>query len=822
MSGQQGTPAALDPEGIWWYNDFNSCYEIVNTGDGLVFNQALPNGAELHGKFMVNPRLASWSWEARLSNFASIRFRLSGSQLVSTYRRAGSSEWRPEVVAVRQPWAEAAPEQISEQAPAARDLGLNQHPAQASNAPVSRDFRWHEGHAGGSSGPATLASQIRCTLMNLGMGDEVCARLPSSASCAAATRASLLAAAVEVGAAPASPFSRHTAMPLARYIKEDAFKKARGDQRRQRDAKQTIAPLPLIKVVSGLKHPLSFNENQMFRLWVADPHSMAYTLGDVQPSAVRLSPAQCVQAFKLIASRHDAIRCSFRLGDGSEPFRVVQREFPGQVHTMVASQAADFGPLIYADMAAPHALGMSSARFSSLLSPDGAPLFGINFHHILGDADAMGTFWREFLQIEVGLSLGYSVEELRCRLPPIPVQYTDFAYWQVSLSNQGLLEPDIAFWYAGIASSCPPVVLDVPLDLPRPRSWTVVGASERCRLSSELFSIVQEAVPGATPFAIIFAQFAIILSRFSMDRRINLATPFALRTISSLQPVIGNFVNMLVVAGQHDPSETFAETVQRYAISAANIQRYSLAPFLSLVNETRRHYPTNDPSRNDIYASMVDVVPNPNEDSSGSMLGILDVFLLANTRDGLIWSGDCVYNTTILDQQKVRLMLLHLQALCWQAARSINEPVPAALPGREEVHVSDSSGHIPLASVLTRLHPLPQVITVASGWEMEGPADYLGIRRHRRVKAHSGLEVWADSLGGAPTLKPLLEVPAPSLPAPPVLLLKAASPPQPAPVSEERAKTRRAEVARRCALVAQRDEASRREQPAARSRLIRF
>merc|ERR1719277_755336 len=114
----------------------------------------------------------------------------------------------------------------------------------------------------------------------------------------------------------------------------------------------------------------------------------------------------------------------------------------------------------------------------------------------------------------------------------------------------------------------------------------------------------------------------------------------------------------------YDPTRSYAQILEDVAVSVNNVQKYALAPFVQLVNWTQQQYPQTDPSRNPIYATMVDLIPNDGGPPIG-LSGVLDMFLFVNTSSssGEIWSLDAVYNTTILEEKTVRKMLMQMPAM---------------------------------------------------------------------------------------------------------------------------------------------------------------
>src|ERR1044072_316982 len=60
-------------------------------------------------------------------------------------------------------------------------------------------------------------------------------------------------------------------------------------------------------------------------------------------------------------------------------------------------------------------------------------------------------------------------------LPPLPIQYVDFARQQREEFSRHLLDPQVEYWRQQLAGA--PPLLELPLDHPRPPKQTYRGAS---------------------------------------------------------------------------------------------------------------------------------------------------------------------------------------------------------------------------------------------------------------------------------------------------------------------------------------------------------
>jgi len=750
-------------EGSWYYNQGASFYAIFPHEGKVVYLQTLPNGRTVMGEVTPLAGVDGWSHESQLSNGAKIRLQLQGGgdQMMTTYQRAGTSEWRSTTVAQR------GSDQSAPQPQAERPREEEKRPDTDGELYTRAEFvqfyggtqQWdgalavskHGGKASkkGRGEPQLKACPemfrhfVRRVVLGSVIGDEIGEDLPLAGPALQHMAINHVPGAFD---APVKVFHRVMAPPMANAIEEASLEDHQQEvaEAKKRNPKQHIVPVPSVRLIKDLAHPVSYNEEQMLRLFVGDPRNKAYNLCQTLRMQAPLDAKGLKTCMTLILKRHDVLRSAFRFDSANNPVRKVELEHQGGGYVLCMKDQGDCQMMVGLDSSCTCALGIAPMRWMVQPSHNGLPNFGINLHHIVADADGMMLFCEEAMTLSTYLGIGYSEEAAEAAMPKLPVQFVDFSYWQKSLEAQGFLDPELNYWYREIGSSHPPVLLDVPIDIPRPRVWVAVGASKRVMLDQ---SLLMPLVHGrATPFAIVLTAFGILLNRHSGCEFVNMAIPFALRNLPALNKLIGNFLNMMPCRITYGKDEPFQDILLRGATSAIDVQRYALAPFLQLVAATQKHYPTTDPSRNPVYATMLDLVPNESEESSNGLSGVLDVFAFVNTKQGSIWCCDFVYNTLILEEQSVCAMMLQLPAIVHAAVRGPKEPIPRALPTAELAQaVGPSESNLDLGRVMVKVGLLPHIIVLKSGWEAEGGTrEYYSVRNSRRFKAHSGLELGAD------------------------------------------------------------------------------
>ena len=132
-------------------------------------------------------------------------------------------------------------------------------------------------------------------------------------------------------------------------------------------------------------------------------------------------------------------------------------------------------------------------------------------------------------------------------LPPLPVQYADYAAWQRTWVSGAVLDGQAAYWQERLAGA--PEVLALPTDRPRPATQDYVGGVVRVELDRETTAALKALSQrqGTTLFMTVLAGWAAVLSRLSGQADVVVGTPTANRDRVEIEDLIGFFVNTLAL-----------------------------------------------------------------------------------------------------------------------------------------------------------------------------------------------------------------------------------------------------------------------------------
>src|SRR6185312_8933912 len=240
---------------------------------------------------------------------------------------------------------------------------------------------------------------------------------------------------------------------------------------------------PLAPVARGAESPLSYAQQ---RLWFLDRLESGGTAVYNIPVAFHLKgPGLRVPALQSaldeIVRRHEALRTVYRESAGGEPVQVVQ-PFAGVAPLPVldlsalsdARAAAEPLERELADQPFDLARGpLLRCRLLRLGAEEHRLI--VAMHHIASDGWSLDVLARELAALYQAFAQG-----LPSPLPPLPVQYADFAIWQRRTLSGETLEAQLAWWREGLAGLLP--ALELPADRPRPARQSFRGDRRHSRV----------------------------------------------------------------------------------------------------------------------------------------------------------------------------------------------------------------------------------------------------------------------------------------------------------------------------------------------------
>ena len=429
--------------------------------------------------------------------------------------------------------------------------------------------------------------------------------------------------------------------------------------------------------------PLSFQQQRLWLLHQLEPGLTAYNV----PSAVELDGDLDVDALRraldALVERHATLRTTFE-EDDPEPVQVIGPAVPVGLPVEdlsaqpEAARASALAERLAAEARRPFDLARDLMLRALLLRLSARRhVLLLTTHHIASDGWSRGVRTRELSALYAAFHEGRPPA-----LPPLPIQYVDYAIAQRERLAGPALQAQLAEWRRvldGAASG-----FELPTDRPRPRAQSYRGAQVvhvlPRPLADQLRSIARSA--RATPFMTLLAGFQALLGRYTARDDAVVGTVVAARNRPETEPLIGFFANTLVLRTDLSGRPSLREAVRRAREASLDAFDRQDVPFERLVEELR---PDRSLARHPIFQVMFVMQPSrvPTLDLPGLTARPVDVdagtchFDLSvhatERADGIALRAE--YAVDLFDRATIERLLGHYETLLAGAAADPDRPL---------------------------------------------------------------------------------------------------------------------------------------------------
>ncbi|MEU5583195.1 non-ribosomal peptide synthetase, partial [Streptomyces huasconensis] len=289
-------------------------------------------------------------------------------------------------------------------------------------------------------------------------------------------------------------------------------------------------------------------------------------------------------AFAAVVARHESLRTVFPEVDGEPRQVVLDPAEAAPVLTVVDAVGQDpAAPIARAAGEGFDLVTQPPLRTTLLRTGEREHVLVVVVHHIAGDGWSAAP-----LADDLSKAYTAALDGTPPAWEPLPAQYADYALWQNELLGDesdpdSLISSQLAYWKQALAGL--PEELRLPCDRPRPTGAGLPGGRVAFRLTAEthraLLGLARDR--GATPFMVLHAALTALLSRLGAGTDIPVGTSVHGRGEEALDPLVGYFINSLVLRVDSAGDPTFEQLLERVRQTDVAAFAHQELPFERLV-----------------------------------------------------------------------------------------------------------------------------------------------------------------------------------------------------------------------------------------------
>ncbi|MBG9799437.1 non-ribosomal peptide synthetase [Brevibacillus laterosporus] len=411
-------------------------------------------------------------------------------------------------------------------------------------------------------------------------------------------------------------------------------------------------------------YPVTAAQKRMYiaQQWEADEATSSYHMPFMMEITGPLQVDKLQQILKSLVERHEALRTSFHMID-----EVLMQKIHADV---LWDLDIDIEPVVAVEQEIEDKMFQFLRKFDlSEASLFRAKLLRVNanqhvllldMHHIISDGFSYQIFFEELTKL-------YQGEEL----PPLKIQYKDYAVWQHSEEQRKRLQQQEEYWLRQFQSEIP--VLELPTDYQRPVDKQFAGALFTYELSVDITEKLRKLAirEKTTLYTVLLTVYNVLLTKYTSQEDIIVGTPIAGRPHADLDRVFGMFVNTLAIRTTPKVDYSFLEYLSEVKETVLGAYQNPDYPFEELVERTLVQ---RDISRNPLFDVMFSVEKLPSAVQFDELRFCPRLFDWKKAKFDLDWTvveGESLqvlveYSTSLFDRLTVERMSKHFEHILEQ------------------------------------------------------------------------------------------------------------------------------------------------------------
>ncbi|QPN62717.1 non-ribosomal peptide synthetase [Synechococcus sp. CBW1004] len=416
-------------------------------------------------------------------------------------------------------------------------------------------------------------------------------------------------------------------------------------------------------------YPASHAQARLWFLQQLEPELTAYHLPALWRLRGDLNSAALERALADLIERHPTLRTSFCL-EGNE---VVQLIHPPEAFALAVEFLGEreeeevIVGWLEEEGCTPFDLTSGVlVRARLLVVGEQEHVLLVNHHHIASDGWSRSVLGRDLVELYNAHRAGRTPG-----LPPLRVQYQDYAAWQRQRLSGERLQKLREYWLGQLEGLAP---LELPSDHSRPALPSHRGGRVSFQVGADLLAPFEELCrsEGATLQMGLLAVVTLLLHRYSRQDDVAIGVPIWGRNHPDLEPLIGFFINTLPVRTRFQAGQSFRELLAQVRDRSIGAYEHQELPFERMVEALNVE---RDTSRNPLVQVMFQLIELPEAALTGltglqvQQIGIsnesskldLGFQLQRNSHQGI--SGTITFATDLFDSDRIQRLSRHLVTL---------------------------------------------------------------------------------------------------------------------------------------------------------------